>query len=56
MYLIIPIDKQYIIILVNVRFCVRHSYLFFILFVGSVVLLLSLNLLFSVQLNSKGYR
>ena len=39
---------------VDVSFCIRHSYLFFILLFSSVVFLLSLTLLFSVQLKLKG--
>ena len=37
MYLIIPVHAQYTIILVDVRFCICHSYLFFILLFSSVV-------------------
>ena len=53
MYLIIPVHAQYIIILVDVRFYICHSYLFFILLFSSVVLLLSLTLLFCMHLTQK---
>ena len=56
MYLIIPIHAQYIIILVDVRFCIHHSYLFFILLFSSVVFAIIVDSLVSVHLNSKGYR